>query len=275
MRKIALIVLVMALSVVAVHAQEDGGGDPIIPQFPLLRSGEAVSGTLEGDVTAQLFAFNAAAEDTVTVNMMMDAGSDVFPFIVLLGPAGQAVATSAQGAITTDIPIPGTYFVIATTSEAIDGRIVQEYEQPQPYTLSVSGNNPPPAANGRYAFFLTPVETGELFEEGYSSPSEPVYYFAYEGSEGETITVTMVAQEASLDPMLFLFDAEGDRLAVNDDAETLQLPDPADAALEDVRLPQSGLYFIFATDAFFYEIPNETEDTENPYEGGDFELLIE
>lgn len=271
MRKIMILVLALCL-VTAAYAQDQ---EPIVPSFTMLSGDLPASGTLQDEVTAQLFAFNAMLGDTVSVTMSMDSRSTVNPFVVLLGPAGQVMATGQQGSVSAPIDVPGTYFVIATTFEAIDGRSVQAYDQPQRFTISVSGNNPPASATGRYAFFVTPLTYDEPFEEGYSSPAEPVYYFAFQGRSGDDLTISMQAQQATLDPMLFLFDAEGNRIAVNDDAETLQLPSTSDAALEDVTLPGAGWYFIFATDTFFYELPAETEDTETPYEGGDFELLIE
>ena len=68
--------------------------------------------------------------------------------------------------------------------------------------------------------------------------------YAIEGQAGEVITVSMVASAGRLDSVLALLDAQGFRLADNDDAV---VGENTDSLIAGHVLPQDGRYFILAT----------------------------
>jgi hypothetical protein len=76
----------------------------------------------------------------------------------------------------------------------------------------------------------------------YLTGEEPVDLI-YEAAGGQTISVfatSLDSNEEDLDSKLEIFNEDGDRLAENDDRETLDL----NPAVEDLELPSAGLYTI-------------------------------
>jgi len=255
------------------------------PSLPIVQTGEAVTGELEGEVTAKLYAFNATQGDQVTVTMAPADDATFDPYLVVLGAAGQvlgvddnsgSVERAAQ--VTVNIPFNGTYFALATDFTAVDGIQVNTFPEAQTFLLSVGGNTYPPEVAEQLFYFRTPLQTGTSFE-GYSSPPEPVYYFAFEGEAGDTVSLVLTSLD--IDTLVMLFDDNGDRIAINDDAETLMLPNATDSAIETLELPTDGAYLVFATVINFYEAPTADQVDADPeaaseqYEGGDFVITLE
>ncbi len=73
----------------------------------------------------------------------------------------------------------------------------------------------------------------------------PVERWAFAGSEGEVITLTMIAQSGDLDPALELLGPDGARLAYNDD--TIDAALGVNAQINRVRLPATGTYIVEAS----------------------------
>lgn len=243
--------------------------------IPYLRSGQGVQGTLEGNVSAQLYAFNATAGNTVTITAVQTQSSPMDPFMVVLDNAGGVVAVDDNSgeapnsaAAQVSIPANGTYFVLVATPATIDGVVAETVSTPNAYVVTATGHTPPPEQGERILYFREELTLGVPPERrGYSSPQEVVYYYVFDGTAGQTVTAVMQALE--LDAMLALFDPGGNRIAVNDDARTATVRNTRDAALEGVTLPATGTYLLMATDVGFYQLDLET------YAGGFFEILVE
>ncbi|MEM6528555.1 MAG: hypothetical protein AAF653_09685 [Chloroflexota bacterium] len=272
-RKILTILLTLTLLLVTVGAisAQEGQSITVIP------GGQTVEGALSGSSTAMLFAFNAAAGDTVTVNLGLPETTTFDPIMLVVGPAGQ-VAAATDSTATVDVEFSGSYFVVVSTTDSIDGTQVgqspEEFDTPQPFLVSVSGNNPPPQAGTNLAYFRSPLEDGTSFE-GYSSPSEPVYFFVFDGSAGETVDLIMTSSE--IDSLMMIFDATGNMVGSNDDTQGIALPGAGDSAIEGLRLPDDGTYLVFATDVTYPTIPARDADEENElelFEGGDFVITL-
>ena len=242
--------------------------------IPYLQSGQGVEGSLEGAVSAQLYAFNATAGDIVTVSVVQTQNSPLDPFLVVLNNAGGVLAAddnsgeipnSAAAQIT--IPENGTYFVIASSNSTIDGVISETLPTANPYVITVTGHNAPAEQGERILYYRTSLTINVRPDErGYSSPQEPIYYYVFNGTAGQVVNVEMNA--SSLDSMLSLFDPNGNRIAVNDDATSTEVLNPRDAMLESVTLPTTGTYIIMATDVTFYQLDPEI------YEGGFFDIEL-
>ncbi len=246
--------------------------------FTVMPPGAIVDGTLEDDITAQLFAFNASAGDNITVDVAPDSSAFV-PYAVLLGPAGGVLA-AGQPPLSAVTPFSASYFVMVTTREAVNELQLESFEEPQGFQIAVNGNNPPPQAGGRLGYFVTPLPYNTTFEEGYSSPQEAVYYFSFDGERGDTLNI--VATSTKIDPVIYLFDPNGNRIETNDDADTLMLPATTDAAIEGFQVPQANTYHVFVTAVDFFDIYDQNQlaarnDDIEPeeYGGGGFEIYIE
>ncbi|MEL6149436.1 MAG: hypothetical protein AAFV33_02365 [Chloroflexota bacterium] len=265
---IALALLVASASTISAQTDQN---------LPVISNGETVESALNGNTTAVLFAFNAAEGDTVTVNLGLGDTATFDPVMLILGPAGQ-VAAATDSSATINVPFSGSYFILVSTVDSIDsvqlGQSAEEFPERQPFIVSVSGNNPPPQAGSNLAYFRSALEDGTSFE-GYSSPAEPVYFFVFDGSEGETIDIILTSSEVN--PLLMVFDPAGILVGSNDDAQGLDLPGDGDAAIEGLRLPTDGTYLVFATDVEYHTVParleSEEEDVE-PFEGGDFVITL-
>jgi len=246
---------------------------PDANQIPYIGSGETAQGTLGGNITAQLYAFNATAENVVVINMTQAEGTTLNPYLVVLGNAGQVVGAddnsgpvpnSAQMEVT--IPANGTYFVIASSAETIDGIQAETIDGEQPYTLAINGHTPPSEQGTRILYYR-----GDLTydtpppERGYSSPVEPVYFYGFQGQAGDNITAIM--RSSNIDGMLSLFDPNGNRIAVNDDAATAPVSNITDPALENITLPETGTYLLMASNVLFHQLPED-------YPGAFFDIIV-
>lgn len=277
---------VLAILLVAVGlagAQEDA---PLpSPDIPMIQTGQAVSGVLDGAVTAKLYAFNATEDDQVTVTLSPAEGATFDPYLVVLGPAGQLMGADdnsgsvERGAqLRVDIPVNGTYFALVTDFAAVDGNQLSEFAEEQPYVISVGGNTYPADVAEQLFYFRSPLEPNSSFE-GYSSPLEPVYYFAFEGTAGEVVSLILTSLD--IDTLVMLFDTNGNRVAINDDATIAGLPNTTDSAIAEFELPRDGAYLAFATAFNVYELPTaaevEADDdaAADRYEGGDFTITLE
>lgn len=69
-------------------------------------------------------------------------------------------------------------------------------------------------------------------------------YFAFEAQAGDKLEIAMQTTEGNLDPLVVLADANGRRIAANDDDIEA---DTRDAALRDVVVPRTGEYVVIAT----------------------------
>lgn len=269
MRKLwVLLIALLAFAAVA-SAQIDD------MNITVLASGDSISDTLEADTAARLFAFNASQGDTVAVQMTAAPDSTFAPCLVVLGPAGQALGADCTDAgadiaqVLVDVPFEGSHFVLATSFEAVDGRL-QVLDAPEPFTLTLEGNTPPAGIDDTLVYFRSGLAFGTS-TEGYSSPGEPVYYFVFDGASADAVNIVMTSDD--IDAMLMVFDNEGNRVAINDDAAGLQLPNNTDAAVQNVPLPDNALYLVFATDVSFYEIPNQPQEAQ--FRGGNFVITVE
>jgi hypothetical protein len=115
------------------------------------------------------------------------------------------------------------------------------------------------------SFILPALEEGVPFANEFENTAGAQIY-AFNGTEGDEVTITMVQETGSgLDPLVVLLGEAGQVYAYNDDADGLS------SAIEDFELPASGTYYVLATTftglSFFSTEPEE----DGPYE---YELTV-
>jgi len=239
--------------------------------LPILENGETFVEFLSNDVQSRLYAFNGTAGNVVTISMTQITQA-LDPFLVLLGPAGEVVASDDDSG---ELPLSslidsvtlletGTYFVMASSFEFIDDILEFEGESTElEFELSISGFKPSVEDDDSFLYFA-----GDLFPgiptEGSSTAEKPVFYFVFEGQAGQSVNISMNSDD--FDTILHVFAPGGARIAVNDDF------DGTHSAIENLILPENGLYLVFATDVFFYNVGDE--DTILDFFGGDFEISM-
>ncbi len=252
---------------------DSSSNDPIGVR-KILHSGEPFSDEFSADATAYLYGFVGSKGDSVTISMAQAEDSDLDPFIVLLGPNGEMIASDDDGgtdifgsSLISDVALPddGIYLLVASTFAHIDEILIETGEtttEPtdQTFDITVTGNTTPASSADQNLIYTKDVVKGDSVD-GVSSQNKPVGYYTYVGKAGDTITLTNSSDE--FDTVLHVFDPEGNRIAVDDD-------DPestgTNSAIRDLTLPEDGLYLIFATDVFFYNAG--VSDTSLEYKGG-------
>jgi hypothetical protein len=282
MRKSSLVmVLALLLSLTlafAVNAQDE---EEDLSQlvFPVLTDGEPLSDVFEGTVTARVYAFNGSEGDEVTITMTQAEDSLLDPYLVLLGSAGEVLAydddsgeVGLSSAITEfELPADGTYYLLATAFNELRSTMYTEedpIEEPLEYEILVTGSNIPDGVDAEELQFdglLLELEDGVAEGVLTIQPETPVAYLGFLAEEGQTITITTAPAEDSdqalTDPLLYVFDARGSRLAVVDDVpESDNFLFPA----VEFEAPYTGVYLLFVT---VYGFQFTVDDPS--FEGGD------
>ena len=283
-----VVLLLWALSVPAMAQDVEATEEPAPAiTVPIMQDGDTLTDTFAENVTTHLFGFNATEGDVVTISMTQEEGSDLDPFLVVLGPAGQVIASDDDSgemmlsALIADLEIEtsGSYLILATSFEYVDNIIVERGEDPeamlaeeQNYEISISGITPPVDLESfrpdSLTYFRSELEYGTPFPNGYSTAEEPVYYFIFDGEAGDVIDIEMMSDD--FDTLLFLFNPSGSRIAINNnDLEG----DTTNSAIRGFELPEDGRYLIMATDQFFYNASDEDAEF-LVYTGGDFTITV-
>ncbi len=240
--------------------------------IPVLADGDTVNATLVDDTTAQLFAFNASEGDTVSVTLQPDS-DDAAPCVLILGPAGQVLGADCDADNTTatasgEVTFEGTHFILASTFAALTDTSVSLDDEVS-FSVSVTGNTAPAGVNDTLVYFRSDLPVGTSIE-GYSSPSEPVFYFVFDGQAGDSVTIALTSPD--IDALLMVFDETGQRIAVNDSGpNSLGLESSTDAGVADINLPDGGLYFVFATDSSLADVAEDPD----AFRGGNFVITLE
>ena len=270
------------VSAQGVTSSQDAPEPGLIGVKGVLESGTATDGVFENGVTAYLYAFEGSAGDSVTISMTQDQSSDLDPFLVLLGPNGEMVASDDDSGTDVifsalidgvELPDDGVYLVLATSFVYIDNILVETAQQTDDqeannaFVLTLEGNTPPTDTSGDTSTItVVPVTVGDTVA-GDSTVTEPVGYFTLDGSAGDVISIS--AESDEFDTVLHVFGPNGDRIAVNDDTESGN----TNSTITDLELPDDGTYLILATNVFFYNAG--TSDPNLPYSGGKYTVSIQ
>lgn len=250
MKTLRILALVLILCIgLSVAAQDE-------PQLELIRlqDGDPVRNVFEESVDAHLYAFEGNAGDVVTITMVQEANSPLDPYLALLGAAGEVYITNDDdGDIplaalidSFELPSDGTYFVLATDNLFIRksrAEVTEGETEPLVYELTLSGITTTAEEDETIEVFSGSMDMGDAATIAIT-PDEPIFYLTFTADEGEVVTISTRDDEdgESVDTLLYLFDPEGNRVAVNDDNGVDFF-----SAIEEFEIPQDGLYLIFAT----------------------------
>jgi len=199
-----------------------------------LSSGNVVEGILSENITRQVWTFDAARDDIITITALADFFTpDLDLAIRLLAPDGREIAY---------VDNPDNFVLLNPLDPQIDDLELNSDGQYIIIVERVFGE-------GRYQLGLNISETldvssGQVSVVGTVSEAIPVQRWVFDGRGGQAIEITMEAIGFSLDPYLTLITPNGTILAENDDAF-----DPAlglNAQITDLNLPANGLYVIEA-----------------------------
>lgn len=270
-----LLLSALALTGVAQAQKDEVTDDTVdIGVRAVLADGDSGTDVFENGATAYLYAFMGSEGDRVTISMNAADDSTLDPFLVLLGPSGELIASNddtedgldalIDGA---ELPESGTYLVMATSyiyiSNVIAETRAEDVDQSEnaSFDLAISGNTEPTDLAPEDALIdLTLLDVGATVDGEYT-PENPVGYFVLNASAGDVISLR--AESDDIDTIIHVFSPMGDRIAVNDDGG-----DGTNSQIENLELPDDGTYLIFVTDVFFYN----AEETAEP---GTYSITIE
>jgi thiol-disulfide isomerase/thioredoxin len=226
-----------------------------------LNYGESATGSIDDNTPSVTYEFEGSTGETVTI--IMEAGGDgtLDTQLTLYGPDGtlrgandDANMTTTNSELVYTLTDDGIYVVVASRYLAEDGTsfgdftltITAEEATTEPDTTEPEGDpvTPPTVSN-------PPANTGDAFEIEYGTTvigtvdsTTLAQRYAFTGSAGDVITITMQATNGNLDSYLSVFDAQGRELVFNDD-DLRGIG--KDAAIRQFKLPADGTYIIVAT----------------------------
>jgi hypothetical protein len=262
MRRMLLVlclVLGAFLAVSVVAAQDD---DESLLSLPVLVDGESVDGEFE-ESTMQLYYFVGSEGDEVSITMEQDEDSDLDPFVVLLGANGEVIGYNDDGSnglaseLEAELPADGAYLVVATTLGELSAQSVstdEPLDEVQAYVLTVSGFSEPEEVTEETTLlngFIVEQEDGAISVDGVMTITveTPVQYIFFPATEGQEIHLTTTeasdSDEQLTDTLVYVFNAEGERIAGVDDDDDLY-------AEVSVEANDDGLYIAFVTGYGFW-----------------------
>ena len=212
---------------------------------------------IEGEITAsrfeQFYTFFANENDLVRVRMDRVSGS-LDAYLVILDTNRLELTFdddggSGQNALIQELRIPeaGVYTVVATRFGGTEGQTVGRYQ----IRLEVLGGAFDEVANEALPILYGSTVTGVVSDE------EPGVLYAFYGTEGDVVSVSMNRGDGNLDPVVNILGLELQPLVSDDDSGSGQ-----NAAIERYRLSRTGVYYVFATR---YTGSDGDSDTEGSY----------
>lgn len=218
-----------------------------------ITAGETRSGELGGTAPfARLYTFEAEAGDVVTISATTTAGN-LDTVLVLLDPDDAQVALNDDADFATrdsliedlSLPASGTYTIVIGRFGGAEGQSAGTYE----LSLMIgaeTGDLPPEENENDDETPALPqgdltdgaLISGEITDDVFSNS------YTFSARAGDFVTIEMDADtDSALDPLLRLYDADGNLIAENDDRDIAD----TDAAIADFEIPTDGLYTIVAT----------------------------
>jgi hypothetical protein len=257
-------ILIMGMSV-PVFAQDE---PPSLGVSGVLTDGAALSADLDSDVGMHLYAFEGANGATVTINMTKTDG-DIDPFLILLRQDGRVEAWNDDGgndlnaSLQWTLPVGGIYFALATTPYTLYRNSDSDDNTEGTYRIEITG-----ASNAADDLELDPGDLRiprvnlDSTLQGQLSEQQPVF-LAWLNVQ-DSIVIDLAAPSNQADTLMYVFDVDGQRIAVDDDGG----PDGISAFVPELPLTEPGQYLILVTTWGFHEV------NERGSQGGTFNLIV-
>lgn len=229
----------------------------------ILKRGDIITNEFTNDVNAHLYAFNGRANDSVNIWMIQSENSTLDPYLVLLGGDGAVIASDddsgprlfsafIQNAL---LPADGTYFILATTKSGERFDFAGIYTNPRDmptnlrYELRLEGAS---VEDDEIEWDAIELRVGSAIDVEVTK-AKPVVYATFTARRGEVVTITTTNIGQNMDTILYLFDAEGNRVAVNDDGENMGYF----SQINRFSIPEDGVYLIVAT-SYGFDVAYQT-----------------
>ncbi len=239
-------------------ASNSGLGNAAQTAIPLLVN-NSQQGEITDDNPEQYYSFDAKKNDLVTIKMNRMTGT-VDSFLVLANSNLNELATDddsggGQNAKIDSflIPADGKYYIIATRLDRDKGTTAGTYK----VELQSLGNAFDGVPDGMQRITYGTTVTGHIDD------TTPQVMFAFYGTKGDAITMSLNRGDGDLDPVVDILDSSQNVLREDDDSGGGQ-----NARIARYVLPQTGIYYIRAG-----RFSGDPADG-NPHTAGSFILVL-
>ncbi|MBI5667051.1 MAG: PPC domain-containing protein [Chloroflexi bacterium] len=219
------------------EADDSGLGNSAQAAIPI-NLGDTVQGEITADDINRYYAFEAKANDLITVRMTRLTGS-LDSFLILANAGLQQLSADddsggGQNAKIENflVPADGLYYLIASRFDGDTGTTTGSYRLELQSLGSAFEDVPEDVQRISYGTTVT----------GRIDDQTPEVTFAFWGFQGDAISIALNRGDGDLDPAVRLLDADGSLLASDDDSGGGQ-----NARIARYVLPRSGPYTIRAT----------------------------
>lgn len=261
-----LVILLSLASLTPAMAQDQTA--PILGVVNVLADGQPLEGSMsDADAdTMHLYAFAGAANTTVTISMTRTDGS-LDPLLILLGQDGSLIGWDDDSGgdlnaqLTATLPETDIYLVFASTLFALYQQGIQDINGS--YSISISGAA---AVLDKNDLDLTQMAIPSVGLDSSITAvidEEHPVFLAWLTVQ-DSITVDLNSPSAEVDTLMYVFDVDGKRIAIDDDGGA----DGYSASIPSLPLTEAGQYLIVVT-SFDYHNANESG-----LSGGTFDLIV-
>lgn len=218
-----------------------------VPSGPLaLVYGDVATGTINDDLTSQIYTFTGRAGDNVRITLEAAPGSELDCYLELQDANGGVVAANddidpgviRNSEITAELPADGEYVVIASRYVGPDADITSGG-----FRLSLKVLDEQALAASGVSDEVVLMAYGDT-EVGEINDTRFLLFYVFNGTAGDVVTVEVSGLTGNLDSVLHLYQSSGAgwiEIASNDDSPR---GGTYDARLENVILPVTGKYLI-------------------------------
>jgi thiol-disulfide isomerase/thioredoxin len=214
--------------------------------------GATITSSISDEVYEEFYTFDGSAGDVVTIRMFNVTGTQLDTLLILQGPDGGELARNddmsnvSSNSLIEEFTLPqdGQYTIIATRYNGAEGETVGIYQLLLRLTAPEgeeeaenSDTDTADEVSAATSISYGDTVSGEITDENYEQS------FAFEGNEGDSVTIRLAADGSSLDTVVQLLGPDGEILAENDDSSFSS----TDSLIENFTLPADGQYTIIAT----------------------------
>lgn len=218
------------------QAQNSGLGNSAQAAEPMLY-GASVNGEVTERSYEKYYVFDAKQNDLISIRMNRETGS-VDSFLVLADANLQELAIDDDGGGGQNakidgylIPADGKYYIIATRLDRESGTTAGRFR----LDLQSLGNAFDGVPEGMQRLSYGTTITGRIDE------TTPEITFAFFGTEGDAVTVSLNRGDGDLDPVLNILDSNQNVVKQDDDGGGGQ-----NARIARYVLPRTGIYYLRA-----------------------------
>ena len=220
------------------EAATSGTGSSRLAPLPI-GYGETRTSTLSHGQFERFYAFQASADDLITIEMQRGGSGDLDSYLVLTDSAFTPIAEDddsgdGQNARIIDyrIPTDGKYHIIATRYDGSAGTTLGEYR----LSLDILEDPLVEVPQGTISLEFGTSANGRI------SAENPQDTYAFYGRRGEVVSISMTRVDGNLDALLELLNGAQEIVTRNDD----RAANDQNALIDHFALPATGTYYIRA-----------------------------